>query len=143
MAAIGKLRKRITIYDRTDAEAGAYSASTTRTNPRTVWCKVDNVSGTQQIDSRNAGTGVSHRMTIRHRSDITMRQQILYGGKFYDIKTVQMMDEDRKQFMVLECLQSDTHGVLNDECSPEPYQNAVDSGGNLMFDSEGNQILTT
>ena len=119
MSAIGRMRKRVTIYDRVDAEAGTYSASVTRSNGRTVWAKVENVSGIQQVDSRNAGAGVSHRITIRHRTDVTMRNQIGYNGKYYDIQTVQMLDEDRKRFVVLDCIESDVQGTLDDTNSPE------------------------
>ena len=116
---IGKMRKRVTIYDREDSEAGEYSASTTRTNARTVWAKVVNVSGTQQIDSRNAGAAITHRMTIRYRTDVTLRNQIVYNGKYYEIKTVQETDEDRRRFLVVECIESDVQGTLNDSISPE------------------------
>ena len=116
---IGKMRKRVTIYDRTDDEAGEFSVSTTRTNPRTVWARVDNITGTQQIDSRNAGTGVSHRITIRYRTDVTLRNQIEYNGKLYDIQTVQETNEDRRRFTVLECIERDVTGTLDDTLSPE------------------------
>ncbi len=116
---IGKMRKRITIYDRADTEAGDFSVTVTRSNPRVVWAKVENITGTQQIDSRNAGTGISHRMTIRFRSDVTMRNQIGYKGKYYRIQTVQETDEDRGRFTVIECTESDTQGTLDDAISPE------------------------
>jgi len=116
---LGRMRKRITIYDRTDDEAGEFSCSVTRSNPRTVWARVINSSGTQQVDSRNAGTGVTHRITIRYRTDVTLRNQLLYNGKWYDIQTIQELNEDRRRFIVLECIEADVQGTLDDTISPE------------------------
>lgn len=116
---IGRMRKRVTIFDVENNEAGEYSVTLTRSNPRTVWAKVENITGTQQIDSRNAGTGISHRITIRYRTDVTLRNQIGYNGKYYDVQTDQEADEDRRRFLILECTETDVQGTLDDALSPE------------------------
>ena len=118
MTAIGKMRKRVGIYSRADTEAGTSSSLLTRTLVAEVWAQIINITGTQQIDSRNAGAGVSHRITIRDRSDVSKVNEIKYDGKWYTIATVQRADDERERFLVLECLQLDTDGALDSQ-SPE------------------------
>ena len=140
MTAIGKMRKRVSIYTRADAEAGEYSAEITRTLVLTVWAQVVNVTGTAQVDSRNAGTGITHRITIRDRSDISKTNEILYDGWLYRIETMQRADDERERFLILECNQVAALNTLLD-ISPEALQEAIDAGGNAMFDAEGNPIF--
>jgi SPP1 family predicted phage head-tail adaptor len=119
---IGRLRQRVTIQSRADSESGLYSGISTRTTKITVWAKVDNVAGTQQIDSRNAGTGVSHIITIRYRTDISKEDEILYTDRIgtyrYAIQTIQNAGDERNQYLVLECNQMAESSTL-DNPSPE------------------------
>jgi len=138
--SIGKMRKRVAIYTRTDSEAGEYSSEILRAIVSTVWANVVNVTGTAQVDSRNAGTGISHRITIRFRSDISKTNEILYDGWIYRIETMQELDDDAGRFMVLECNQICALDALID-ISPERVANLVDAEGNKIFDAEGNPII--
>lgn len=122
---IGELRQRVTIQRRSDAESGLYSGLSTRTNKPTapvVWAKVVNVSGTQQVDSRNAGSGFTHEITIRYRTDVSVQDEILYtdavGEHRYLIQTVQSAGDERQRFLVLECNQREKVGALQNP-SPE------------------------
>ena len=140
MIPIGKMRKRIAIYSRTDSEDQEYSSRITRTLVSTVWANVQNVTGTAQVDSRNAGVGITHRMIIRDRTDVTKANEILYNGWLYRIETVQRADDDANRFLVLECNQIAALNTLMD-ISPELVANAIDAGGNTMFDAGGNPII--
>lgn len=119
---IGRLDKRVVIQYREDSESGTYSAVSARVTIATVWARIQNVTGTQQIDSRNAGTGISHRITIRHRADINVQQEILYTDRIgtyrYMIETVQNAGDERNRFLVLECNQMAEKETL-DNPSPE------------------------
>ena len=140
MIDIGKLRKRIAIYARSDAEVFEHSAEITRTLSATVWANAVNVSGTAQVDSRNAGAGITHRFTIRARAGISKANEILYAGWLYRIETIQNQDSDAGRFMVIECNQLCELSTLMD-ISPEAVTIAKDSGGNEIYDSEGNPIV--
>lgn len=123
---IGRLRQRVTIQNRVDSETGLYSGLSTRTDKvkiPTVWAKVEQISGMMQVDSRNAGSVYSHRITIRFRDDITKdRHEVLYTDRIgtyrYLIQTVQVVGDERDRFMVLECQQKELVPVL-DNPSPE------------------------
>ena len=121
MPRVGQMRKRITFQTRVEAEYETYSLNSGRaniaTNP-TVWARVTNVTGTQQVDSRNAGEGVTHRFTIRFRTDITKQLEILYDGKRYRIATIQVEDDERERFLIIEANEQDVVGTL-DNPSPE------------------------
>jgi SPP1 family predicted phage head-tail adaptor len=133
--SIGKMRKRVAIYTRTDSEAGEYSSEILRAIVSTVWANVVNVTGTAQVDSRNAGTGISHRITMRFRSDISKTNEILYDGWIYRIETMQELDDDAGRFMVLECNQiakADELADYSPEAPPPPFLYV--SGTNSDFD---------
>jgi SPP1 family predicted phage head-tail adaptor len=133
--SIGKMRKRVAIYTRTDSEAGEYSSEILRAIVSTVWANVVNVTGTAQVDSRNAGTGISHRITIRFRSDISKTNELLYDGWIYRIETMQELDDDAGRFMVLECNQiakADELADYSPEAPPPPFLYV--SGTNSDFD---------
>jgi len=123
MPRIGELRKRVVIKSRADQESGLYSGVSTRETVTTIWAKIANVSGTSQIDSRNAGTGITHRIWIRWRFGVTTQNEILYtdrtGETFrYAIQTVQIENDERNRFLVLDCLQMAEETTL-DNPSPE------------------------
>lgn len=121
MPRIGQMRKRITIQSRVDAEYSTYSADITRANIASnpvVWAQVVNVTGTAQVDSRNAGESVSHRFTIRFREDVSKKNEILYNGKRYQIATIQVEEDERERFLVIDANELDVVGTLDDP-SPE------------------------
>jgi SPP1 family predicted phage head-tail adaptor len=123
---IGRLRQRVTIQTRVDSESGLYSGLSTRTDKSlnaTVWAKVEQVTGTAQVDSKNSGTAITHRITIRHRDDISeQHHEILYTDRIgtfrYLIQTVENAGDERNRFLILECLQKEKVGTL-DNPSPE------------------------
>ena len=121
-ARVGELRQRVVIQKREDKESGLYSGESERTTVQTVWAKIENVTGTQQVDSRNAGTSITHRITIRYRSDVNVQDEILYTGTTgtfrYGIETVQNMGDERNRFLVFECNQKAEQDTL-DNPSPE------------------------
>lgn len=119
---IGSLRQRVTIQTREDEESGLFSGASTRADVGTVWAKIENVAGTQQVDSRNAGSTITHRIWMRHRADVTVKNEILYTDRIgtyrYAIQTVQNVGDERNRFLLLECLQMAEQDTL-DNPSPE------------------------
>ena len=118
MPRIGKMRKRVTIQTRTEAESGVYSDDITRATVATVWAQVINISGTAQVDSRNAGENISHKFYIRYRTDVTKKNEHLYDGKRYEIATIQVVDDERDRFLAIDANELDVIGTLSDP-SPE------------------------
>jgi SPP1 family predicted phage head-tail adaptor len=112
------MRKRIQIQTRTDAEYGDYSGDITRATVATVWAQVINVTGTAQVDSRNAGEGITHQFRIRYRTDVTKKNEIVYDGKRYEIITIQVGKDERDRFLIIEANERDVVGTL-DNPSPE------------------------
>jgi SPP1 family predicted phage head-tail adaptor len=93
-----------------------------RATVASVSAKIENVAGTMQVDSRNAGTGITHIIWIRYRKDISIKNEILYTsalGEFrYAIETVQNVGDERNRFIMLECNQRAESSAL-DNPSPE------------------------
>ena len=71
----------VLIAYRVDEESGTYSAESTRATIATLWAQIENVSGVQQVDSRNAGITVTHRITIRWHKLVT-KQNTIYRITF-------------------------------------------------------------
>ena len=118
MARIGTMRHRVTIQTREDVEYGDYSQDSTRATVATVWAQVTNVTGTAQVDSRNAGEGVTHKFIIRFRSDVSNQNELLYDGKRYSIATIQVQNDERDRFLAIDANEQDVVGTL-DAPSPE------------------------
>jgi SPP1 family predicted phage head-tail adaptor len=112
------MRQRVTIQTRIEAEYGDYSLQSSRNTVATVWARVTNVSGTAQVDSRNAGEGVTHQFIIRYRTDVTKQNELLYNGKRYSIATIQVQGDERDRFLAIDANEQDTVGTL-DNPSPE------------------------
>jgi SPP1 family predicted phage head-tail adaptor len=120
---IGSLRHRVEIQTREDHESGLFSGISTRATVAHVWAKIEAVTGTRQIDSRNAGEGITHRIWMRYRTDINVQNEILYTDRIgtyrYTIATVQNAGDERNRFLLLECNQKAEAATL-DNPSPEP-----------------------
>jgi SPP1 family predicted phage head-tail adaptor len=112
------MRHRVTIQSRVDVEYGTYSQESDRATVATVWAQVINTSGTAQVDSRNAGEGVTHQFKIRFRTDVTKQNELLYDNKRYQIATIQVEGDERDRFLVIDANEQDVIGTL-DNPSPE------------------------
>lgn len=119
---VGELRQRVTIQTRSDEESGTYSLESVREDVATVSAKIENVSGVQQVDSRNANAGITHRIWIRYRADVTVKNELLYHSKRgtyrYTIETIQDTGDERNRFLLLDCNQEAEQDTL-DNPSPE------------------------
>ncbi len=115
---IGRMRKRVAIQSRVDGEYAGYSSEISRVTIATVWARVINVSGTEQVDSRNASEAITHRFIIRKRTDITKQNELVYNDRRYAIATIQEDGDERDRFLIIDCNEKETVGAL-DNPSPE------------------------
>ena len=108
---------------REDIESGDYSTKEVVNAENELWARIENVSGTAQVDSRNSGSGFTHTITIRFRYDVTIKNYFLYQDPFgnkcrYEIQTIQNLVDDGNTWLICDCLQLEKAEIFNNP-SPE------------------------
>lgn len=101
MIDIGKMRERVTI--KAPTEVRSRSGETTLnwdTTVATVWASVEGLSSRDIIQAQQANVVASHRIRIRHRTDVTHEHRVVWRGVTMEIASV----TDRMDREVLELL---------------------------------------
>lgn len=102
---IGKLRHRLTIEEEARVADGgggfAVTWSELSTDP-TVWGAVVPLSGREVLQAQQLATPVTHKVTIRHRSDVTAAMRLKLGTRAFNIRAVINVDE-RDRWLELMC----------------------------------------
>jgi SPP1 family predicted phage head-tail adaptor len=86
--AAGDLNRRIQLQARTEARDGAGNATNTWTTFATVWASIAPLSGLELERAKAFEASVSHRVSIRHRDDVTEKHRALYGDRVFLINAV-------------------------------------------------------
>ena len=101
---IGKLRHRVALQTESttrDAGGGQIKAWATQA---TVWARVEPLRGFEQLQAMQHQESVTHRVTIRYRSDVipTPKGRVEFGTRLFNIKSV-LNVEERGKFLVMLC----------------------------------------
>ena len=107
---ISDLKSRITFQTptRTKVTGGGYTTSWANiTDTPTVWANVSPASGYEQMKAEALESNITHKVTIRRRSDITAKMKILVGSRELAIKYVTNKDEGKKRWLELYCVEGD------------------------------------
>lgn len=98
---VGQMRERITIEDvaeTTDGQGGYTEAWSTLA---TVWAKLEAVSASQMLFSMQLQHRVTHKITIRKRTDLTTKMRIAFEGRIFQIKSWHDKKEDDRFLEVM------------------------------------------
>ena len=66
------------------------------TDEATVYAALEPVKGYEKYQAMQAGTPVSHNVTMRYRAGVTTKTRLLYGSRVFDIKEVLNLNEDNR-----------------------------------------------
>lgn len=66
-----------------------------------TWAKVEPLEGDEQLQAMQIGMKRPHRFTMRYRTDLTAAQDLVYGGRSFDVKSVTDPGESRQYLVVL------------------------------------------
>lgn len=95
----GELRHRVTIQqlsETRDSQGGFNDPSwSTRA---TVWAKITPVSTSQEFFSERLEHRITHKIFIRYRSDLNIKDRISYGSRIFQVQGFKDPDE-RKRFL--------------------------------------------
>lgn len=98
---IGSLKHKITIQrpGRIPDNGGGWTEG--YTDYKTIAANVRPMTAKQLIEAEQAQFDVTHRVTIRFRTDITRVDRIVYKGREFDIKTLINEDEANRALILL------------------------------------------
>ena len=100
--AIGRLRRRLTIQAESPSADGLGGQARAWTDVATVWARVVPLSGSEQLHGMQLEARISHRITIRHRADVTARHRLRLGGRVFNIRAA-VDREERGRWLELLC----------------------------------------
>lgn len=99
----GEMDRRITFQRYTEAQNAMGEPIETWANLvsiPTVWAKVEPVRGDESYTADKTEAEYDTRFTVRYRSDLTVKDRIVYGGQDYDIHSIAEM-ERQEGLMIL------------------------------------------
>lgn len=97
----GTLRHRVTLQRFKQGQDAYGGPVETWTDVATIWASVDAVNGREFFAGRQVQSEVTHKITIRHRPDVTSEMRVAHGGKVFGIEAV--LPDRRGTRLVLMC----------------------------------------
>jgi SPP1 family predicted phage head-tail adaptor len=101
MTAIGDFRHRLSLEAADEIEDGAGGVTRTWEPLGEVWGAIEPLSLDDKLVSDKRLGVLTHRVTLRHRTDIALVHRFVLGARVFLIRAVRDPDERRR---LLECL---------------------------------------
>lgn len=98
---IGDLRHRITLQTLALTSDGQGGQTEAWADLATVWAYVKPISANERLYAQKLEPLITHRVTIRYRTDVTSEMRFTYEGRKFQIKAPYSLDE-RKAFLVFD-----------------------------------------
>lgn len=102
MTAIGKLRHRLRIDYPVDTDDGSGGTTRTWATLATVWARIEPLSASERVEADRIEAAVRHRVTLRHRGDLTHAMRFVSGTRILKIDGIRDSGE-RDSFLVCDC----------------------------------------
>ncbi|MCE9650578.1 MAG: phage head closure protein [Parvibaculum sp.] len=101
MTEAGNLRERVTIEAPSRNADGAGGADIEWTPLATVWAEVADQGGNEQVLGERTEARARHRVTMRHRGDVTAEMRLVWRGRTLDIRALRDPD-GRRQWLAID-----------------------------------------
>ena len=101
LVSISDFRHRLTLQAADEVEDGAGGVTRTWETLGQVWAAIEPLSLDDRLLSDKRLGLLSHRVTLRHRSDITLSHRFVLGVRIFSIRAARDPDERGR---LLECL---------------------------------------
>lgn len=101
MTAIGEFRHRLTLQAGDEIEDGAGGVTRTWEPLGDIWAAIEPLSFDDAVVSDKRLGRLTHRVTLRYRTDITLTHRFVLGARVFCIRAVRDPDERAR---LLECL---------------------------------------
>jgi len=93
---IGKMRHEITFQQEVQAEddGGGYALTWANiSGTPTVWAEVKPISAGEALRSMQLQGTVTHRITLREKTEITAKMRIKFGTRYFNIRGIRHIEE--------------------------------------------------
>lgn len=102
---LGKLRHRVAIQAVTRTQAANGEVSEAWADVATVWAFVEPVTSREIYAAQQAQVSVTHRVTLRYRSDLTVTgHRLAFNGRYLAISGLRNVEE-RNSWLQVDCLE--------------------------------------
>lgn len=104
MIFAGRLRHRVTIQQLVAAspqQTASGQPDESWSTYLTVWAAVEPLNGRELYAAQEHHAEVTTRIRMRHRSGVTAKMRVTYGGMTYDIKAIVNPEERNRELQLL------------------------------------------
>ena len=102
----GNLRHRVAIQSVTDTASAFGDVSQSWSTVATVWASVTPLTAREALEADQVKTKISHKVTMRYRSDVSTKNRLSYDSRTLNITSVLNVDEKNKTLVVL-CVENE------------------------------------
>ncbi len=95
---LGEFRNRVALQTLGGSIDAGGGTSTTWSTETTVWGKVENVSGGENMFADQVRETANYRFTIRYYSSLTTKYRLYYRSKAFDITNIKILDEGKERY---------------------------------------------
>jgi SPP1 family predicted phage head-tail adaptor len=99
---VGELRTRVTLQKPVDTEDAGAGIAVAWVDVETVWAKVVPLRGSELTHAMALANPVTHRVYIRHRTDVVGKWRLMLGTREMSIQAI-VDEEERQKFLTLSC----------------------------------------
>ena len=91
--ASSRLRCRLTLQQPNNSADGAGGLTRGWSDVVTLWAAVEPLHGHERLEANKLASAVTHRVTIRYRSDVAAHKRFLMDGRAFNIRAVLNREE--------------------------------------------------
>ena len=93
---IGKLKRLASLESYTTVSDGMGGSFATWSKVADVWCDIAPLSGRELLEFGAVTSNITHRITMRYRSNVSAENRIVWHNRHFNIKSALNLDEEQK-----------------------------------------------
>ncbi len=100
--SIGRLRHRVRLERPVASDDGAGGESVAWSAVANLWARIEPLSAEERLTAERLEAAVTHRITIRHRADLTHTMRFVIGTRVFGIRGLRDLRE-RHRYVEATC----------------------------------------
>ncbi len=102
---VSTFKKRLTIQSVSRVSDGQGGSTESWTDGATVWASLEPLKAYEKFQASQIQVPVTHRITMRYRSDVTAASRFTLGTRIFYVKEVINMNEESR-FLVIKAIEN-------------------------------------
>ena len=98
---IGRMRERVTIRSTWYEKTSSGGRKKTTADVATVWARAEMLAGTETVRDGQVESRLTHRVTIRYRTDLTPQMELSWRDRTLEV--MQVVPDERHEMVALLC----------------------------------------